>query len=94
METVSDYIVTVLCLIAIIIMVLLFIKPKVLIGKPAPGISQSIRDEHFDSGLLKCPNCKSTNWLEGPGGGSFGNIQCAKCKKKYNNLGPFGLQEI
>jgi len=43
---------------------------------------------------LKCPNCKNDQWIEGPGGGSFGNIQCPKCLKKYNNLGPFGLQEI
>jgi hypothetical protein len=43
---------------------------------------------------LLCPNCGGDLWHEGPGGGSFGNIQCGKCKKWYNNLGPFGLKEI
>lgn len=43
---------------------------------------------------LECPNCKNDQWIEGPGGGSFGNIQCSKCNKKYNHLGIFGLQEI
>lgn len=43
---------------------------------------------------LKCLKCKGTKWEEGPGGGSFGNIKCSNCGAKYNNLGPFGLQEI
>lgn len=43
---------------------------------------------------LKCPNCKNDTFHEGPGGGSFGNIKCLKCEKWYNNMGPFGLQEI
>ena len=47
-----------------------------------------------DSGHLKCPNCGNDKWYEGPGGGSFGNIQCGNCGKAYNNLGPFGLNEI
>ena len=45
-------------------------------------------------GNLLCPNCGNDKWYEGPGGGSFGNIQCGKCEKWYNNLGPFGLEEI
>ncbi len=44
--------------------------------------------------MLKCPNCSNDTWINGPGGGSFGNIKCCKCEKKYNNLGVFGLQEI
>lgn len=43
---------------------------------------------------LKCPNCKSDKWHGGPGGGSYGNIECSNCHKKYNNLGIFGLEEI
>lgn len=43
---------------------------------------------------LKCPNCGNDKWIEGPGGGSYGNIKCSNCQKKYNNLGIFGLQEI
>jgi hypothetical protein len=46
------------------------------------------------SDSLLCPKCKNDKWIEGPGGGSFGNIQCGKCETKYNNMGPFGLQEI
>lgn len=44
--------------------------------------------------LLKCPACKGSDWIKGSGGGSYGNIQCVKCKNKYNNLGPFGLEKI
>lgn len=43
---------------------------------------------------LKCPNCGYNKWSEGAGGGSYGNIMCGKCGKKYNNLGIFGLQPI
>lgn len=50
--------------------------------------------EELDRDFLKCPNCKSDTWIEGAGGGSYGNIQCSNCKKKYNNLGLFGLKEI
>lgn len=44
-------------------------------------------------GNLMCPNCKGSKWIEGPGGGSMGNIECGGCGKKYNNL-MFYLQEI
>lgn len=44
--------------------------------------------------VLRCPKCKGDQWLDGPGGGSFGNIKCVKCETKYNNMGPFGLKEI
>lgn len=44
--------------------------------------------------LLKCPECKGTEWIEGPSGGSFGNIQCVKCNSKFNNMGIFGLNKI
>lgn len=50
-----------------------------------------MRDEQ---GYLYCPNCGSKEWYDGPGGGSFGNIKCANCNREYNNLGPFGLEEI
>lgn len=43
---------------------------------------------------VKCPDCGEHDWLEGPGGGSFGNIQCTSCGSKFNNLGPFGLERI
>ena len=43
---------------------------------------------------LKCPHCGNNKWIEGPGGGSFGNIKCDQCNHKYNNLGVFGLQKI
>lgn len=43
---------------------------------------------------IKCPNCKSNKWIKGPSGGSFGNIKCKSCNKKYNNMGIFGLTEI
>lgn len=58
---------------------------------------KSIADHSGDkkeTGFLKCPNCNGTKWYEGPGGGSFGNIKCGSCGKCYNNLGPFGLNEI
>lgn len=52
------------------------------------------KKEKPEKSLLRCPSCGSTNWYEGPGGGSLGNISCVSCKREYNNLGPFGLQEI
>lgn len=45
------------------------------------------------NGNLMCPNCKGSKWIEGPGGGSMGNIECGGCRKKYNNL-MFYLQEL
>lgn len=47
-------------------------------------------------GVLRCPKCNGSQWIDGPGGGSFGNIECGnnKCGTKYNNMGIFGLQEI
>lgn len=43
---------------------------------------------------LKCPSCGYDGWYEGPGGGSWGNIECGNCHKWYNNMGIFGLEEI
>lgn len=54
---------------------------------------KNIKEEN-NSKFLKCPNCKSVKWHEGPGGGSLGNIQCGNCNTKYNNLGIFGLEKI
>lgn len=45
-------------------------------------------------GNLRCPNCGHSKWSGGPGGGSYGNIECENCKKRYNNLGIFGLEDI
>lgn len=42
---------------------------------------------------MKCPNCNSEEWLEGPSCGGAQNIKCAKCGNRYN-LTPFGLDFI
>lgn len=60
-----------------------------LFGKPKKSEKADL-----DPGHLKCPNCGNDKWYEGPGGGSFGNIECGNCHKAYNNMGPFGLSEI
>ncbi len=44
--------------------------------------------------LISCPNCGSTEWISGPEGGGSQNLQCSKCYKYYNYMGPFGLHEI
>jgi hypothetical protein len=49
---------------------------------------------HDEKGFLLCPICGENDWIEGPGGGSFGNIKCPHCEKWFNNLGPFGLQPV
>ena len=54
----------------------------------------SNKSSKTSKGSLRCPNCGNTKWYEGAGGGSYGNIECGKCNKKYNNLGMFGLEEI
>lgn len=45
-------------------------------------------------GHLLCPNCGSSQWIEGPEGGGSQNLQCGKCFKYYNYMGFFGLQDI
>jgi hypothetical protein len=42
----------------------------------------------------KCPNCTSVLFYEGPHGGASVNVMCAKCKRTFNWMGPFGLQPI
>lgn len=46
--------------------------------------------------FFKCEECGGIEFKEGPGGGSFGNFECCnpKCKAKYNNLGPLGIERI
>ena len=39
------------------------------------------------------PNCEG-HMLEGPSGGMSVNIMCDTCKRKWNHMGPFGLERI
>lgn len=59
--------------------------------KETPSNSQS---QSPGEANLCCPSCGHSKWYSGPGGGSYGNIECGSCGKRYNNLGPFGLQPI
>lgn len=52
------------------------------------------QSEIKDTSNLLCPTCGHDKWIELCGGGSYGNIECGKCKSKFNNLGIFGLQKI
>jgi hypothetical protein len=38
--------------------------------------------EFYDKHRMPC--CGSTNFIEGPKGGASINIECSKCKKKFN----------
>lgn len=60
-------------------------------GKNNFGFIPIVNDR---KGHLLCPNCGGSEWVEGPEGGGSQNIQCGKCYKYYNYMGPFGLQDI
>lgn len=40
-----------------------------------------------------CPQCGVTEWIAGPSGGGSQNVQCAGCKKWFNQS-VFGLEDI
>lgn len=46
-----------------------------------------------DDGMLRCPNCGSSEWQRGPEGGMSVNVKCAGCGLWFNNT-PFGLDFI
>ncbi len=84
--------------------IIICISIVLLIGWKLDKINQNLKQKQLskvtenenqnEEPSLKCPKCKHNKWYEGPGGGSFGNIECGNCKTRYNNIGPFGLQEI
>lgn len=45
---------------------------------------------------MKCTYCGGTKFLEGPSGGGSINILCAnyQCRHWFNEMGPFGLQDL
>lgn len=45
-------------------------------------------------GHPRCPNCGGSRFIFGPEGGASQNIQCVKCYKFWNYMGPFGFQDI
>ena len=42
---------------------------------------------------LKCPDCASTGFYDGPCGGASQNISCAGCGSRFNTS-PFGIDRI
>lgn len=90
----KDYNITALIVILGLILIILLVKAIYTLFKADKIYIESSDDDEEHSNYLKCPKCKGKEFFEGPGGGSFGNIQCATCNTKYNNLGPFGLDEI
>lgn len=41
-----------------------------------------------------CPSCRSIWFFEGPRGGLSVNVKCVKCGRKFNYMGPFGMDGI
>ena len=41
-----------------------------------------------------CPDCGGKKFYNGPSGGMSQNIQCAKCKHKFNNALPMMFERI
>jgi hypothetical protein len=41
----------------------------------------------------RCPDCGSSDFIEGPSGGMCTNIMCAGCGAKFN-MSPFGAERI
>lgn len=62
--------------------------------EPDPKIPHLTETELEEQDSIVCPNCKGTEWLEGPSGGMSVNIMCNRCHSKYNYMGPFGLDEL
>lgn len=92
-------IITALILLGVAVIVLLLLNAGFLklVTKrhPVPPQANGYYPRQGDAkGRVMCPNCGNVNWLAGPGGGSFGNIQCDGCLTYYNDLGPFGLQML
>lgn len=66
-------------------------KPEFPMKPQSDGRFLQVADKN---GNLYCPYCGGVKWIEGPEGGGSQNIQCDTCLKYYNDMGPFGLQDI
>jgi transcription initiation factor TFIIIB Brf1 subunit/transcription initiation factor TFIIB len=51
-------------------------------------INSTVGYSGYTDKKVKCPECKGTNWYEGPSGGASMNIICSTCGTVCN-YGPF-----